>query len=739
MVLTLAGAHATLAAPLAASGTDAGELQEIVVTATKRDERIDDVPMSISAISGEDLTRSQTLDLQDLSTQVAGLNIESGALPGGSRIILRGENSGGDGATVATLLDDFPISFSGANTDGGFIGSDFDTYDMQRVEVLRGPQGTLYGATAEGGLIKYVTNPPDPSGFHAGVEAGALDVAHGGAGESGKGFVNIPLVDGTTAFRASGFYERTPGWISDDLLGRTHANGSDKYEIRASLLWQPTQDLKVRLTALDQRLNASGPDYVDVVGGTGPNRWSLQNGYNLNTFIAYPIWSQLGVYGVNVDYDLHWARLQSITGFGQVHLVSFEDNTSLANVFSPSSVVRQRQRNDLHKYNQEFRLSSEPDSTLFDHRFDWQVGAYYTHESVTYDQAYDGLSYPSLTLLPGLNGRLYLGFTPSQYKEEAGYTDLTYHFTQQFDVDVGGRFSHNEEQNEVTESGLLGGGATPTVFPHVDTGESVSTYSVAARYHFTPDSMVYSRIASGYRPGAPNFPIAGAPPGLLPTAFKSDSTVNYEVGVKSLFLDKRVEVDVSAFYIDWTRIQITKIFYVLIGGMEQPYYQPANAGTAVSRGLEWNLGWSPVSGLKFGLIGAYTDAHLTEDAPAAGGVSGDQLPMVPKINAAVSFDYEVPVAADIKGFIGGNYAYSGVRYTEFSSAPTIDHLELPIYETLALQLGVRSDRYTAEIYGKNLTDSRAVNSYIPGAGLNGADWTSIIRPRTIGVRVSANF
>ncbi len=220
-----------LSTALAASGvaraadkeTEANQVSELVVTANKRSERLQDVAMSVSALKGEDLARNQTLDLQDLANQVPGLSLQQS---GGNftKIILRGQNAGGDGASVATVMDDVPLSFSGANNDGALLSTDFETYDLERVEVLRGPQGTLYGATAEGGLIKYVTNKPNPNAFSAGLEAGVDDLAHGDVGGAGKGYLNIPLLNGTAAVRVSGFYESLPGWVDNKLLGASKVN-----------------------------------------------------------------------------------------------------------------------------------------------------------------------------------------------------------------------------------------------------------------------------------------------------------------------------------------------------------------------------------------------------------------------------------------------------------------------------------------------------------------------------------
>ena len=744
--MTSAVAHAQTqpSRPEAGAPSTGAQVSEVVVTANKRSERLQDVANSVSAVSGAELTRTQTLDLQDIQYKVPGLSLTQGVLGATSQIILRGENSGGAGATVATLVDDVPLTFSGGITDGGYLSADFDTYDMQRIEVLRGPQGTLYGATAEGGLIKYVTNLPDLNRYQAGAEAGALSLAHADSpGASAKGFINIPLMDGKAALRASGFYEYTPGWIDDKLISQTNLNENRRYGGRASLLWRPTQDLSVRVSAFYQRHNAANfSDTVDIVDpGKG---WRLADGYNQNHYPTNLAKVILGVYSVNVDYDLHWARFQSISGYATERQFFLQDQTPYVNLFTPNSVINQRQLNGISKINQEFRLSSEPSNSLFSHPFEWQTGLYYTRESVSFDQFYDGLAYPGLQLLPGLQGRVYGGFTPSTYQDVAGYADGTFHFTPKLDLEVGGRISHNDQRLHTAEEGVLGGGsATPVPLANRYQAEWVGTYSVAPRWHINPDVMVYARIASGYRAGGPLIPIAGAPPGL-PTSFNSDSTTNYEVGLKGQFFQRKLSADVAAFYIDWQNIQIPQIFLVTIIDSQgnqrvQNYNQTGNGGTAVSQGVEWSLIWTPVRGLTLGTVGAYTDAHLTQDARAIGGVKGEKLAYVPDVSGNLNFNYEWPLRGDYRAFVGGAWAYTGRRFTTIAADPTISHLRIPSYTNVSLQAGVQNGRYTFEVYGKNLGDERGILSYVPGLGLNGGDVATVTRPRVVGVRIAAAF
>ncbi len=322
---------------------------------------------------------------------------------------------------------------------------------------------------------------------------------------------------------------------------------------------------------------------------------------------------------------------------------------------------------------------------------------------------------------------------PASYQDVAIYADATYHFTPQFDIEVGGRYSYNWQTSQVTEGGVLFG-STTTAFAPINSSETSGTYSVAPRWHITPNTLFYARIATGYRPGGPQIPLAGAP-ASLPKTFQSDSTINYETGVKTLLFDGRLSADVSLFYIDWTRIQIESD--VVINGNQ--YFIAGNGGAAVSKGVEWNFDWLPVHGLNVQLVGSYDQANLTAPAPGAGGLSGDDLAYVPKLTSNLNIDYEWRAFGDYKAFVGGNWSYVDSRYSDFSTTPGLGHIQLPSYDTFSLHGGARNGQYTVEVYVKNLTDARGITNYEANQGYQGNGTAAIIRPRTIGVRVAADF
>jgi outer membrane receptor protein involved in Fe transport len=718
------GAHAQ-----ATANQSATTINEVVVTANKRTETVHEVAMSVSVVSGADLTKTQTLDLQDLEASVPGLSIEGGGPGGGERITLRGLNSGGDGANVTTVVDNVPVSFSLANTEGGVLASDFDTYDLNRIEVLRGPQGTLYGADAEGGIVKYVTNPPDPTAYHFGMEAGADDVDHGGVGEEIKGYANIPLVNDTLAIRATGYYETLPGWIGNPILDGTKDNVGRRFGGRFSALWRPISNLTIRGTAFLQEKNGEDIDAVNVYGASNPaNSFGLVNGYNNYHYNGEPTRNRLAVFSLDVDYDLTWVKLESITSYGVQHESYLFDQTSDAGGFGPGTSAVQQQIDAINKFNQEVRISSNPGNTLFGKAFDWQFGVFYTHEIVTFDQDIN-------LVASGVSQTGYLldAVLPSRYHDVAGYGDLTYHFTPKFDVEVGGRVSGDASQSQIVVSGIFAGGG-PFNFPQITNSDTSGTFSFASRYHFTDDVLAYIRIASGFRPGGPELPVPGQP-ASVPLTYGPDSTLNYEIGLKSEFFDKRLSFELTGFYIDWKNIQIPVEIITANGD----FGVTGNGGTAVSEGAEFSLRWRPITGLRFAFAGAYTDAHLTQDAPGLGGLNGQSLPYVPKLSTTLSGDYEWPIPGDAKAFVGGSWSHIGSRYSDFSTEPGFGNLPIPSYETLSAQLGVRKGAYTFELYGKNLTDSRGVTYYSPYPSYENYGAAYLIRPLTVGFRVASDF
>ncbi|MGH8239014.1 MAG: TonB-dependent receptor domain-containing protein, partial [Steroidobacteraceae bacterium] len=625
-------------------------LEEVIVTAQKRVENVRDIPASISVLGGTQLENLHATNLLDYAAYVPGLAITPGGSPGKVALSLRGLSPLSDAATVGTYIDDAPLGSSGSWGRSVGLALDLLPYDVERIEVLRGPQGTLYGVNTLGGLLKYVMRSPDPSRFEARVGAEASTIE--GAGDTGWGArasVNIPLVDNALALRASYFNQHTPGYISVVPTGRRDANTARQEGGRLGLLWQATDDLSIKLSSVLQNIE-SGEDSIVSLDATtlAPLQGQLTSAFLFPQVFR----QQLRFHSANVTWDLGGAEFVSVSSYARTTTrddsdlsASFGSLVPLFCGFTPECAPENAAAPGLspffvnlefEKYTQEFRLASPAGG-----RIEWLLGAFYTDEDSRNLQlltAFDRNGAPVAPLNP-----LVAASVPTTYREYAGFGNLTYRFTDAFDVTGGVRWARNSQRfRQITAGPLLPQGDVPG-----RSAENVYTYLLSPRYRVNEDTMVYARIATGYRPGGPNLALPGIPPQV-----DADTIVNYELGLKSELLGRRLLLDVAIYHIDWRDIQITSTNEQGIGFFE-------NASTARSRGIELTSAYSPVRGLRLGLNAAYTDAIITEDAPSLGGVSGDRLPGVPKWGGALTADYEFNVRGNWNGRLGGAYRYVG--------------------------------------------------------------------------------
>ena len=658
--------------------------------------------------------------------------------------MLRGLNAGGSGTTAGSVFDDVPTNPAGAQNNAAINTPNFDTYDLQRIEVLRGPQSTLYGATAEGGLIKYVTNIPDVTRYSGALEAGVDGATAGGIGGSTKGFVNVPFWNGKAAIRLSAWNEWTPGYIDNPDTGQSNTNTAQQYGWRASILVQPIPDLTVRLTAQRQTLLSDNADFVQVVGAaltpqTPPaNQLDILDGLRNATILPNSSQNESAVYYANVDYDLHWASLTSITSYAYNNFTNLFDATDtnlaagltygtfLGSLYGVGpGVIDERQNSNTDKFNQEVRLSSQPGSTLFGHGFDWLGGAFYTHESVAFLQFLDtrAASQPGTVLAPPTGGLDLFG----QLSEWAVFGQVDYHFLPSFDVALGGRFEGTAQHSQTSQFCCILYGPS-SVTPTLTSNDHDALYSIAPRWRLSDNTLIYGRLATGYRPGGPNIAVAGIT--SIPS-YGPDRTVNYEVGIRQDLFNKTVAIDITGYYIDWLNVQVPSI----IDTPEGPFTLNGNAASAVSKGVEWSINWVPLHGLTLSAVGDYTDTRLTADAPGIGGAEGDFLPYVPNISASVTAEYRWRVYRDYNAYVSGTWSFVGERYTDFSPTTTVaeSHVLLPSYNTGDIRGGVENKRYSLEAFVTNISDERGITFYGNSGGAGETGQASFIQPRTIGL------
>lgn len=725
-VLLLGGAALLLAATPAGAqeaSTPRAEttLGEVIVTAQKRAERLIDTPQSVTALSESDLSKLGAKAFVDFASTVPGLQFTSlGA--GQSQISLRGVTSGADvSPTVGIYVDETPYGSSSAFTNAPRKALDVGLFDLERVEVLRGPQGTLYGASAMGGVLKYVTRAPSLSGFGGRASVGVAGTHAGAESYDGSAVVNAPLVEGVAALRASGFYSRDGGFVDNVRTGEKNVDQSKVYGGRAEVLIAPTDALSVRLTGFAQNIRRDGGRYASVTLAGAPVSGWLEQDHPVDE----PFRSDFRLVSATATYDLDAVSLTSVTSYQTAETFTTTDGSAvyapLLQLFFgiPATAVDVDEFSRTRKFTQEVRLASAAGG-----RFEWLVGGYYTHEQSVMRQVANTYG-AGLAVLPvnAVDARI-----PSTYEEYAAFGNLTFHITEKFDITGGIRFAHNEQDFVQQATGLLVASA-----PKAKSDESVVTYLANARYRFNPHVTAYARFATGYRPGGPNYrvldPVTGLP--AAPATFDSDSLASYEVGVKAETPDRRFAIDASGYYIDWKDIQLL----TAISGVTTYL----NAGGAHIKGAEVTLTARPTPSFIATGAFSYNDGYVTEANPGLGAAKGERLPNVAHWTAAVNVDYG---SADhrLRPTIGATLRYVSARTASFDANAGIPQYHLPDYASVDLRAGVSLGEVEAQVYVRNLFDRRGqLSAQTVLSSFGGPAQVGLLQPRTIGMRLTTAF
>lgn len=712
---------------------DAGALQgeDIVVTAQKREQLLVDVPQSVSVVSGATLERQQATNFQDYLKLVPGLQLNQDT-QGVGRLVLRGINTGGVASTVAVYVDETNFGSSSGQANGAIQAGDFDTFDVSRIEVLRGPQGTLYGASSLGGVLKFVTNAPQTESVEARARASVETVDGGDLSYFGSAVVNLPLGD-KLAVRATGFYRKFGGFI--DSIGtagsdvQRNINDSQSYGGRGQLLFKPSDRFSVRLAAFVQNIANDASTAVESDVFTGE---TLYGRPTQSQFVPEFTDVKYRVYSGTVSWDLGFADLLSATSYSTVKQRFRSDLTTqfspiIEAVFGLPNEFLLNQRTEVKRFTQEVRLSSPANDT-----FEWLLGGYYTREKAVIDQAYDAVTPGTLTSIPGLP-LLGTALVPSRYREIAGFANATVHFGERFDLTLGGRYSNNKQRAETVSDGALAGG--PNTFPVARSSEDVFTYSVAPKFKLNDRAAVYARVAKGFRPGGPNV-LPPDPPAGTPRTFDSDTVVSYEVGIKAETEDRAFSIDLAAFHIDWKDIQLFAVV--------NDFGINTNGGKARSDGFEFTAIVRPTAGFNVSVNGAYTDAKLRDDAPPiVGGLDGDRLPFTPKYSIGVNSDYEWSIGGAARAFVGASLRFLSKQPANFDPeyvAAYDRQRYLASYDVVDVRAGIDFGRFSIEAYARNLTNADGQTSAgTLGNVPNGAIQTGVIRPRSFGLTFGAGI
>lgn len=702
------------------------QVAEVVVTAQKRAQRLQDVPASVSVVDLGALSQQGITSFVDYASRVPGLTVET-TRAGSAQIVLRGITTGPSQSASATAfyIDEMPIGSVNAYVGGSSITPDLDPADVANVEVLKGPQGTLYGAGSVGGIVKFDLTRPDFNAFGGHIEIGADEVAHGGAGYDVRAGINLPLVADHVVLHLSGYDREDPGYI-DNVWPQTLRNSggddinSDRvYGGRIALDAKLNDKVELDLTALGQDTVSYGSNVEDVYA---PSLKPIYGDLKTQLYSNSPTETWLRVYNATAKAELAGFKLTSSTTYQTFLTNSLGDGSKTYGALLGGLGIRLDASTSTKRVSQEFRA----DSTAFGGKLDYQLGLYFTHEDdqnhIENFEVFNPLTgatipYPSIAVAEIL----------SRYTEYSGFANATWHVTDKFGILGGARFSQDEQHYYQSYRGALIG-PTPVIQSDGEHG-SIGTYLISPSYKFSRDSMVYARVSTGYRPGGPN---ATPPPQVYkaPSTFAPDRLTSYEVGYKGQFLDNTLTVDGALFYTNWEHIQIE----TSAGGFN--FF--VNGGAAVSKGAELTVGWRPAHGLTLGFNGAYTDAQLTQDAPAAGGLTGDYLPLAPRWAGSITGDYRWPIANDWNGVLSGAVNYTGTRISDYT-----DHAgqRLPAYTTVDLRVGVEHGRWSLSLYAKNLNDARGIlelhtETLVTSANPFGA---AVITPRTIGVSATAKF
>lgn len=751
VLLSVAFSTWCAAAPvMAAEGrSDANVVEEIVVTAQKRVERLQDVPVAISAVPTESLAQQNLVQLRDYYSRIPGLAMTGGGTEQrASSLSLRGVTTGGaSAATVAITVDDVPFTSSSHLAQSPL--PDLDPASLDRIEVLRGPQGTLYGASSLGGLIKYVTAAPDTNEFSARVEVGANAIDKGSDGYSARGSVNVPIVSDKVAVRASAFTRQDPGYIDSihPFVNAKDINENESKGGRIALFVQPIEALKLNFSAMRQDTDLIGSPSMRICTSCGTGPYLNPEDYN---FFFGEFVSNLGPTTRETSFSLYQARgeldlgavdLTSISAWGRYESTSDLDTTNVFGFLlprygatTPGSTTPIINEDLTEKFTQEVRLASKPDQQL-----EWLIGAFYTKEDIEVKQ--------TISVRQPAGGKIadaYASVSPSTYEEQAIFGSITYHFTDQFDIQFGARYSEDDQETggftniDGPAQAIFGPSSVTT-----DSGSSGSatTWVVSPRYRFSPDLMAYARIATGYRPGGPNPVLPN-----VPATFESDEVTNYELGLKGALRDWQLTYEVALFQVDWEDVQLQATDVVA----QFAYF--TNGNTARSRGLELSGQWRPIPSLTFSANATFTDAELTDDVPQLDGATtligfnGDRLPGSAKFVGNVSVQKDWDVGSTSSVYIGADYSYVGERLGDLPNIlPDPDNneafgyrLHIPAYSLTDLRGGLNYGDWTFNAYVRNVFDKRAVIEATT-RGATGVPTGVFAQPRTYGVSVARTF
>ena len=705
-----------------AADEDDFAIEEIIVTATKRGAAsVQDIPISLRAISGETLLDKGVEDYVDWARMVPGL-IAQDQGPGEKRLIIRGVQSVGP-ATVGVYWDDSVITGSNLEDDGGGRNADIRLYDVERVEVLRGPQGTLYGAGSFSGTIRIITNKPDPSVVSTSVSTTLATTRKGDESYKANGHFNAPIMAGKLAVRGVAWYENEGGYIDNVRLGRDDINEEETYGGRFAVRLIASERLTIDASVTVQRTELDGKQrFFPAIGDLQTDEFTID---------VYE--DDLELYQLSLKYEADFGTFEASSGFLNRDVFFRFDSTPILLFFGvpvPFAIAVTDQPDKRDTWSNEIRFASN-----FDGPFQGIVGAFYqqTQKNFVSDvisASVDGV--PNGTEAD-IFGRV-SSFDSDQY---ALFGEFTYDVTDRFTVLAGFRyFDFNLDAN--SRETLPFGGFEPGNAPPPDPRRSASETSVSlkfsASYEINEEAMVYAVAAEGFREGGTNSTGFGNL-FIIPEEFESDSIWNYELGAKTSWLDDRLIINVSGYIIEWSNIQTVEQEPV------QGFQFIGNAGSARVKGFEFELFGRPAPGLDVTLSGGFQDARLTEDQPILAvetpiGRRGDRIPSVPQLSGAIAAQYTFPVGNGLESFVRGDLAYVSSSQTQFNDSGAFQNKQSD-YTIMDLRFALEGEHWSAVAFVDNLFDQRADLTLVENRAVPLSVFTN--RPRTFGITLTGSF
>jgi len=680
-------------------------LEEVVVTAQKRQETLQDIPLAVSAVSEEELARSGSRSFNDYIRSVPGVSfVDRG--PTENKLIIRGVSDGPFAPTAPTTgvyIDETPVTEPNRNAD-------LNMFDVERVEVLRGPQGTLYGAGSMGGTVRVILNKPAVDAFAAAADLTLASTRHGADSYAVNGMVNVPIAIDKFAVRAVAYSREDGGFVDEVSRGVKDVNKTtvDGGRLMARLV--ATENLTVQAGVTYQKIDADGRPQEDLALG------------DLRQRRVFPehLDSTFELYNLQIDYDFGSASLVSSTSYydkDAYNSVDYSDFLSGAvglPVVLPFGIEND---NSFQNLVQEIRLVSSDQQ-----RLRWIVGGFYS------DQDSSARQFVSSGEL-GLPLPVFDATTNTSTREVALFGELSFDFTDRLRGTVGARWFDVSQEFGVTQApSLLGGASVPTR----DASDSDVNLKFHLAYQINPDSLVYAQAAQGYRVGGINPPVGSQCPEAA-ASYGPDTLWNYEFGTKNMLLDRRLQLNAAAYYIEWSDMQVAQSFLCGSSAVQ-------NAGKSTSRGVEVELRIAPVKGLEVASSISYSDTELKRVAEGVPYLAGSRLPGVPEWSGSVMSQYSFPLAS-LGGYVRLDWQYVGSSISDFDNTTTPTWFESypqASYNIAGLRVGVQGERWEAALFLNNVFDEKAY-TFVRDLAVPGVLTSTVNRPQTVGVNFKASF